>query len=430
MSVQYEPVPFSGRTSLVPFGAVRREPDFTRTRTFRPAQATPPSGATFDGATLDVEALWRAIEAVPAPPIAAPSAAFHSTKARPSAAGAAVMMAIWRRRLLATGLSVGAGVGMALEPAAQIAWAAVAVGGAYFAASLPKRAAQVARTARQIEKQLTEGLHCWWDRCSSADFLEAKGQLEAARADLVLLAAEERHRLETCANERHTAQLKRHLQECAIGRDKIRGIGPRRLERLTAHGVANAHDVTASRVSRVPGIGPVTTQALLDWRAMMESEFVHDPQSNRLDRTRTAMIRNDIAQRGAALRAQLLDGPQRLTLLGAAIEAKRGFVESRLDELHERWLQAGADLKICGQRPSPLPAPPTRVSPTTIRVLNGDDIVEHIFDNPRPWTGTGGGQSSNEGAFGGSVRRPVFDRGVQSSVYESDSTTQEWRQAS
>lgn len=357
MTVQYEPSPFGGKTSLVPFKALRREPDFTSARTLHP-----PRLSASGGETRDVEALWRAIEAVPAPPANAPPPTFYSTKASPSAAAAAIMVAIWRRRLLAGGLSIGAGVGMALEPAASIAWAAAAVGGAYLAASLPKRAAEVAQAARQIERQFAEGLRRWRDQCSSVGFLEARAKLEAAHADLVLLDVEERRRIEIYTQDRRAAQLKHALQRSEIGRDKIRGVGPRRLERLISHGVESAHDVVASRVSRVPGIGPVTTEALLSWRTRIESEFVCELKTSRQDRARIAMIEDDIAERGAQLRAQLQDGPQRLERLRASIEARRRHVDPQLDELHDRWLRAGADLKICGQRLAPLPTSPTSVA--------------------------------------------------------------------
>jgi hypothetical protein len=273
------------------------------------------------------------------------------------------MVAIWRRRLLAGGLSAAAGVGMALEPSASIAWAAAGVGGAYLAASLPKRAAEVAQAARAIERQFLEGLRSWWDRCSSMAFLEAKARLEAARADLVLLAAEERRRIEAHVQDRRSDQLKHHLKRSPIGRDRIKGIGPRRLARLTSHGVESAFDVTASRVSTVPGIGPVTTQALLSWRTGIESQFVHDPKMSQKDRAHIAMIKDDIAGRGAPLRALLQDGPRHLASLGVAIESRRRFPDSRLDELHDRWLRAGADLRICGQRLEAPPTPPTSVTP-------------------------------------------------------------------
>jgi hypothetical protein len=374
MALQYDLAPFSGKTSLISFGAERRELDFARVRSFHPPRHNPPrlnaptpgasGGATDDGATLDIDALWRAIEAVPTPTPFAPTPVFLATKVRPSLAGAALMVAIWRRRFLAAGLSVGAGVGLALEPSASIAWAAAGVGGAYLAAALPKRAADVAQAARAIEKQFVQGLRRWWDQCSSAGFLEAKAQLDAAHADLTLLDSEEKRRIEVLALDRRAEQLRHYLKRAQIGGDKIKGVGPRRLARLASHGVQSAFDVTASRVSRVPGIGPVTTQALLSWRSQIEGQFVpHDPRKSPQDRARIAMIKDDIARRGAPLRAILQDGPRRLASLGAAVESRRRFADPELDELHDRWLQAGADLKICGQRIDPLPISSTTWTP-------------------------------------------------------------------
>jgi hypothetical protein len=368
MALQYELAPFSGKAPPISFGAARREVTFARARTFQPLQISPPRPApprlsAPGDAALDLEDLWRVIEAVPAPATLAPPPTFQSARARPSRAGAALMLAIWRRRLLAGGLSVGAGVGLALDPTASIAWAAAGVGGAYLAAALPKQAAEVAQTARVIETQFLEELGSWWDHCSSAGFVEAKYQLEAARAKLALLAAEKQRRIATLMEGDRAEQLDLHLRNIPVGRDKIKGVGPRRLARLTSHGVESAHDVTANRVSSVPGIGPVTAQALLCWRSHTESLFVHAPKTSRRDRMRIAMIKDEIARRGAPLREQLQEGPRRLADLAASIDARRKAVPPRLDELHDRWLQAGADLKICGQRPAPLPIAPTSLAP-------------------------------------------------------------------
>jgi hypothetical protein len=149
MALQYDLAPFSGKTSMISFGAARREFKFARARTLQPPQINPPRPApprlsAPRDAAFDLEDLWRAIEAVPAPAALATPPTFQSIRARPSPAGAALMLAIWRRRLVAGGLSVGAGVGLALDPTASIAWAAAGVGGAYLAAALPKQAAEVA----------------------------------------------------------------------------------------------------------------------------------------------------------------------------------------------------------------------------------------------------------------------------------------------
>ena len=379
MALQYDLAPLSGKTSLISFGAARRELKFARPRTFqapqvRPPWPAPPRLSAPGDRALDLEDLWRAIEAVPAPAAHATPPTFQSTRARPSPAGAALMLAIWRRRLVAGGLSVGAGVGLALEPTASIAWAAAGVGGAYLAAALPKQAAEVAQTARQIETQFLEELGSWWDQSSSAGFVEVKYQLEAARAKLAMLAVEQQRRIATLMEAHRAEQLDLHLRNLPIGCDKIRGVGPRRLARLTSHGVESAYDVTASRVSSVPGIGPVTAQALLSWRSHTESLFVHAPKISRRDRMRIAIIKDEIARRGAPLREQLQEGPRRLADLAASIDARRKAVPARLDELHDRWLQAGADLKICGQRPAPLPIAPT--SPASRNIL--------VFRRPVP----------------------------------------------
>jgi hypothetical protein len=376
MALQYDLAPVSGRTSLIPFGAARRELKFARSRTIQPLRAStpqldPPAVCAPREAVLDLDALWRVIDSIHAPLAATAPPTFPLGRARPSPAGAALMLAIWRRRLVAAGLSVGAGVGLALDPTASIAWAAVGIAGAYLASALPKRAAELAQTARKIEAQFLEELGNWWSKCSPAGFADAKSQLEAARASLARLAVEEQLRIADLMEAGRGEQLERRLRNIPVGRDRIKGIGPRRLARLSAHGVETAFDVTASRLAGVPGIGPVTSQALLSWRTREESLCVRVPKPSRRDRVRIAMIKDEIGQRGAPLRQQLEEGPQRLTDLAASVDARRRALDPRLDELYDRWLQAGADLRICGHRPTPLPSGPpslpARNSPATFR---------------------------------------------------------------
>lgn len=53
----------------------------------------------------------------------------------------------------------------------------------------------------------------------------------------------------------------------------IEGLGPTRLEALSASGIATAREVTASSVSRVEGIGPVLADRLLRWRSSVEGRY-------------------------------------------------------------------------------------------------------------------------------------------------------------
>ena len=77
-----------------------------------------------------------------------------------------------------------------------------------------------------------------------------------------------------------------------------------------------------------------------------------------------AMIKDEIARRGARCESNFRKarGAHRV-LGGLPIDARPQGRCPRLDELHDRWLQARADLKICGQRPAQLPIAPTSPAP-------------------------------------------------------------------
>lgn len=74
------------------------------------------------------------------------------------------------------------------------------------------------------------------------------------------------------ADDRHV-QLSAHLRRFSIGSADIRQIGGARLNVLRSYGIETAADVSRSKLSVVPGIGPKRLQALLAWRYQQEMSF-------------------------------------------------------------------------------------------------------------------------------------------------------------
>jgi DNA-binding helix-hairpin-helix protein with protein kinase domain len=69
-------------------------------------------------------------------------------------------------------------------------------------------------------------------------------------------------------------QLEEHLDKALIRSAKIKGITTARLLSLESFGIETAKDVMMLKKQKVPGIGPVMSQRLFEWRARVETKFV------------------------------------------------------------------------------------------------------------------------------------------------------------
>jgi DNA-binding helix-hairpin-helix protein with protein kinase domain len=68
-------------------------------------------------------------------------------------------------------------------------------------------------------------------------------------------------------------QLDEHLDKSLIRRAKLKGISGDRILTLESFGIETAKDVAMLNDQKVPGIGPVLRNRLLDWRNKLASSF-------------------------------------------------------------------------------------------------------------------------------------------------------------
>jgi hypothetical protein len=68
-------------------------------------------------------------------------------------------------------------------------------------------------------------------------------------------------------------QLEEHLDKSLIRRAKLKGITGGRILSLESFGIETAKDVAMLNYQKVPGIGPVLSKRLFDWRGKLESSF-------------------------------------------------------------------------------------------------------------------------------------------------------------
>ena len=82
-------------------------------------------------------------------------------------------------------------------------------------------------------------------------------------------------------------QLEEHLDKALIRQAKLKGITSDRILSLESFGIETAKDVPLLNNQKVPGIGPVLSKRLFDWRNRLAASFrpqqtLPDSEKNRI----------------------------------------------------------------------------------------------------------------------------------------------------
>jgi DNA-binding helix-hairpin-helix protein with protein kinase domain len=111
---------------------------------------------------------------------------------------------------------------------------------------------------------------------------------------------------------------------------------------LSAYGIYDAADITASALESVPGFGPFLITQLLNWRRSVEVNFKFDPRQG-VDPADVQRVDRDIAKRRAEIEVLLSKGPSELSEIRRRIIAARGRLQGELEQALMDVAQAQAD---------------------------------------------------------------------------------------
>ena len=289
---------------------------------FDPVAGATGSSSEAMGGQVDVDVLWRAIAAVPAPPPAAqlvpePPTLKHLGALIAPTPGAARLKALaklmWAFSVFYALISLNAGApdrGMVIGGAvALLAFALHAIA----AVRLSMRAKQFGpvvealndlRKAWQLAQQEVES--------SGRDFGRIRDQLAANLAEHKKLRPAYDKELERLRAGAQKAQLHAHLQSYSVRGLRLPNIGPAVVRALEAYGIYTAGDIVYDRVRYVKGIGPKRADALVNWRRSCESQFRFDPNRG-VDRGALAALRQRFVTQHESLVGALASGPRVLT---------------------------------------------------------------------------------------------------------------------
>ena len=184
-----------------------------------------------------------------------------------------------------------------------------------------------------------------WEREATRKiFLAELTSLERTKKTLIELERERSRRIDKLEASREAKQLNQYLDSCRIDDAPLRGIGQTRKSMLVSYGIETALDVEASRLTQVPGFGEVLTAELLNWRAKCAGQFVYN-SAIPVDAGDLAVIHRDIDARKQIPVRQLNAGPAQLEVLRQRILDARERLAPELDRSWVEWKTADRALK-------------------------------------------------------------------------------------
>ena len=295
-----------------------------------------------DGGAFDLAALWKQLEAIPAPG-PAPQINKPATVAGPAAIQ---VQRSKRKRNITAAIVFFALIFVSIAAASPLILI-----GALAALWLISVAMYPTDDVQRIKDRHNEARKAWelassqWDeRTGSSQFETIKHQLRATRADYEALPRLRLEKLDKLTREQRRLQMESYLDSHEISDAKIEGVGPGRKQSLESFGIETALDVTQNAIARVPGFGPKTQQKLLAWRRSVEARFVFNPHKP-IDPAQIQKVEAEILKMRKDLEKKLTAGAAELKAAAARINTSRQHMRAGVENAWREFAQAEADHK-------------------------------------------------------------------------------------
>lgn len=257
---------------------------------------------------FDLEATWKAIEAVLSPgaaPLPGPLPSGPTLREGPPTAAHRVREAL--RRLL-------------------------------FPRYASSRREEAERRAQEIEKtrkRIRRLEEQWKDLCGDSAFLTQRRRLEGARAALEGLKAAEAREWDALLARFRQKRLPDHLRALALEDAHVPGLGPAEVGRLADLGIRTAADIAPERLMAIRHVDLDLVRALLLFKAAATRDYTLDPVTGIPGKDRKALEEMQ-ARRRAALLAGLQSGPLFLAEARRQALVWRDALRPGLEEAHRQ----------------------------------------------------------------------------------------------
>jgi DNA-binding helix-hairpin-helix protein with protein kinase domain len=295
------------------------------------------------GATFNLDALWTQIRAIPHP---GPAPSISIPPPKPSDTAAKLKGWSTHRKLIAA--CVAAVPFALLWTGAEIPlfWILVASVAAFTAAyrfgDRSQELSEIRRKRDAVTADWNRIQGAWQSQAGSQSFDEKRSELERLKQQLDQLPAVRLQKLNELTAQHPQLQLEEFLDGFELDSATIPSIGPSRKQTLSSYGIETAADITESRVTGVPGFGPVYRARLMEWRASITARFRFDP-TRRIDPQHAAKIEQDILSERRKIEDKLRTGCVQLRTTHNQIVAARKHIRTEVEAAYAGYLQATAD---------------------------------------------------------------------------------------
>lgn len=306
---------------------------------------------------IDIDAIWKAITAVPTPEDAvcgnAPN--FLGITPRPKPQD------LDERQTLINAIGVTAASGLLLSFVALLG-GLMALAIAMFVVSFTAAAAwlYVYRDSPQGKEWMRRGAivreaEYKWRRANTellgqlehfaSDFDRKRALLHAARKQLGQLEQAKQRKITEMQRQAQARQFAEYLDSFNIADADIPNIGRQRAAMLAYHGIETARDIPdANTLLRIPGVGESLANGLETWRQRLAAQF-HYNAAKGLPLVDIQAVSLRFGQERMNLEATLLQGAEELRRISTAAKKELGPFHTRVVALRQELEQARADLR-------------------------------------------------------------------------------------
>lgn len=298
-------------------------------------------------ANFDLDRIWTAIEAVVMPDPKSIVPQLPQAKPSPSDAGKEAVQARKGSRILGLLLLGAAGTLLAYFP--QLWWVALGVAGFGLnrLSSSPEAFGQIRKSLDQNRRIVEAELDTFHRNSGTLEPFRMKDDLHQARQEYQNLPQlHAKWHGEYQANRRKK-QLYDYLDQFRVDRVRIQSINRGLAQTLVAYGYETSADIDHN-VTRVPGIGEVRRQRLLDWKKQHELRFVFNPNPTPTDQVEKQKIDQKAVQMRADLQKKLVSGADSLRDAIKRVEMSTSNPHLGLVDAYRRFMISVADAEMIG----------------------------------------------------------------------------------
>ncbi|MGO8899373.1 MAG: hypothetical protein ACLQU5_13670 [Isosphaeraceae bacterium] len=180
-------------------------------------------------------------------------------------------------------------------------------------------------------------------RTAAGLFLIARKNLESSKAAYEGARAEYSKDMADLAKRAAQLQLEHHLDSFLIRGVKLKNMTTGRIASLSSFGIETALDVKMLKGIKVPGIGPVLTNRLFDWRESLARSFKPKPGVPDAER---AVVDSRYRPRLGQLEVVLSDGSVRLKEIVNQYDSRRSTLTIQIQTVVYQLAQAESDVKV------------------------------------------------------------------------------------